>query len=431
MEHEPLPEPPPFPDEGRRRSLRQGSQDRESGVLDAVIDNLPVALFAKDASDDFRFIIWNKKQEQITTIPREKALGNTDAEIFSPESAEYFREVDEAVFQKGRLLEIPEEIIDTEKGGEIYLRTIKVPIKREGRALLVGISEDITERVRHREQLERLNQNLSAKNEELERTQLQLIQAEKLESIGRLAAGVAHEVKNPLALLVMGVEYLSEGVDPDDPNLPVILAEMREAIERADRIVRGLVDFSSDREISRELTDPVELCRHVLLLMRHEITKASVKVEEYFEKSPAWIRVDRNKFEQVLINVMINAIHAMADNAGPRELTITVRSDSLDEVARNEGARTARHFRSGDRVVIIEVKDNGSGIRKEDIGKVFDPFFTTKATGKGTGLGLSVVRKIVELHQGVITLRNRLLERGAVMQITLPAVPPPPSETGS
>ncbi|MCB1062996.1 MAG: PAS domain-containing protein, partial [Verrucomicrobiae bacterium] len=131
-----------------------------------------------------------------------------DHQIFSKESAEYFRQVDESVIKRGKLIDVPEEIVDT-GDGEVWLHTVKVPVddKIGGRTLIVGISEDITERVRAREQLERLNRNLSEKNKELESTQLQLIQAEKMESVGRLAAGVAHEVKNPLALLLMGVEY--------------------------------------------------------------------------------------------------------------------------------------------------------------------------------------------------------------------------------
>ena len=386
--------------------------------LETVIDNLPVALFAKDASDEFRFILWNKKQEEITTIRREKAVGKTDYDIFSKESAEYFREVDESVIRRGRLVNVPEEIVDTERGGEVWLHTVKVPVedKAGGRTLIIGISEDITERVRAREQLERLNRNLTEKNRELEATQLQLIQAEKLESVGRLAAGVAHEVKNPLALLLMGVEYLSDGIVAGDENIPVILTEMREAIDRADKIIRGLVDFSSDRHLALELTELPPLIEHALLLVRHELTRNSVDVDIEFEKSLPKVRIDSAKFEQVLVNLFINAIHATSRRDRPK-LEIVAYSETLRNVPRDEGARTADHLRSGDEVVVLEVKDNGCGISEENLQKVFDPFFTTKATGVGTGLGLSVVRKIVELHGGSIQIRNRLLGGVAVRVI--------------
>ncbi len=380
----------------------------DGAFLHRVLDDLPIALFAKDASNGFRFVLWNKKQEAITTIKKEDAIGKTDEQIFSKESAEYFRKVDEMVVRRGKLVEVQEEIIVTEGAGEIWVHTIKVPVVDEerGRTLVVGISEDITERVQARQQLEHLNANLTAANEELQEIQLQLIQAEKMESVGRLAAGVAHEVKNPLALLLMGVEYLSGGVREGDPNVTYILSEMREAIDRADRIVRGLVDFSSERQLEMEPTDFSDLVQSVLLLLRHELTRGSIGVEIEFEKGLPKVMIDSAKFEQVLVNLFINAIHAMKDAARPT-LEVLIYSDKLGNVTRDEGVRTAGHLRSGDEVVVLEVKDNGSGISTENLEKVFDPFFTTKPTGKGTGLGLSVVRKIVELHGGAIAIENR------------------------
>ena len=389
------------------RSL--GVLPENEAFLEAVIDNLPVAMFVKDADADYRFVLWNKKQEEVTTIRKEKALGKQDKDLFSKDSATYFREVDESVVKRGKMIDVPEEIVDTD-AGEIWLHTVKVPIRDErgGRSLIVGISEDITERVKARAQLEKLNLDLTEKNRELEATQLQLIQAEKMESIGRLAAGVAHEVKNPLALLLMGVEYLSSGVEPDDPNVEEILTEMREAINRADKIIRGLVDFSSERQLALELTELPPLIEQSLLLVRHELTKGGVNVDIEFEKALPQVMIDGAKFEQVLVNLFINATHAMSKTARPK-LEVRVFSEKLEEVPRDEGARTAHHLRSGDEVLILEVKDNGCGISDENLQKIFDPFFTTKATGIGTGLGLSVVRKIIELHGGTISLRNRLL----------------------
>ena len=395
--------------------------------LGTVLDNLPVALFVKDASDDFRMTLWNKKQEWITTIPRERALGKTDYDLFSEESAKYFREVDESVIRTGKPLDVPEEIVDTEEGGEIWLHTTKVPVTDEasGRQLVVGISEDITERIHGRQQLEKLNQNLSQANAELKSTQLQLIQAEKLESIGRMAAGVAHEVKNPLALLLMGVEYLTGGVDPDDSNVEEILKEMREAIGRADHIIRGMVDFSSERQLQLEIADVLPLLEHALLLVRHEVTRNSVEVVTDIENDLPPLKIDHGKFEQILVNLFNNAIHAMSDVPNSR-LEVKAYCTKLGDVPRDQGARTANHLRSGDEVVIIEVSDNGSGISEENLSKIFDPFFTTKATGVGTGLGLSVVRKIVELHRGGIEVENRMLG-GVRVRITL-KVPKPDRE---
>lgn len=390
-------------------------------IVESVLDNLPVAIFAKDATNDFCFVLWNKKQEEVTTLRAEKALGKNDYDLFSQESADYFRSVDKAVIKRGSLMKVPEEIIETKHGREVHLRTVKIPVhhRETGRLLVVGISEDITEQVKSREQLERLNRHLVKANEELQQTQMQLIQAEKLESIGRLAAGVAHEVKNPLALLLLGVDYLAQGIDADDPNVSTILKQMRDAVDRADRIVRGLVDFSSQRALGREPTELGRVVDEVLLLVKHELTRSSVKVNTRIERELPLVFLDMSKFEQVLINLIINAVHAMSES-GAKQLKIRARSELLEDVPRNEGARAREIFRSGDRVVILEIFDNGTGIAPADAGRVFDPFFTTKATGKGTGLGLSVARKIVELHGGMLTLENRSDEPGAVARLLLP-----------
>lgn len=390
-------------------------------IVESVLDNLPVAVFAKDATNGFRFILWNKKQEEVTTLRAEKALGKNDYDLFSQESADYFRSVDKAVIKRGSLMKVPEEIIETKNGREVHLRTVKIPVHDEetGRLLVVGIAEDITEQVKSREQLERLNRHLVETNQELQQTQMQLIQAEKLESIGRLAAGVAHEVKNPLALLLLGVDYLSGGLSPDDPNVERILKQMRDAVDRADRIVRGLVDFSSQRSLSRE---PVQLARvvdEVLLLVKHELTRSSTKVSVRIEKDLPHVFLDMSKFEQVLINLIINAVHAMS-GAESKQIKIRARSESLEDVVKNQGARTREVFRSGDRVVILEIIDNGHGIAPKDANRLFDPFFTTKPTGLGTGLGLSVARRIVELHGGELLLINREKESGAVARLILP-----------
>jgi len=402
---------------------------KQLSLVESVLENLPVAVFAKDANDGFRFVLWNKKQEEVTSLRSEKAIGKTDYDLFSKESADYFRNVDKAVLTRGKLLHVPEEIIEKKGGGEVHLRTVKIPVVEDdtGRRLIVGISEDITEQVKSREQLEHLNRNLSETNRQLQATQMQLIQAEKLESIGRLAAGVAHEVKNPLALLLLGVDYLEGGIETGDPNLERILKQMRDAVQRADRIVRGLVDFSSQRSLTREAMPLHRVIDEMLLLVRHELTRSNTQVCLNVPESLPYVYLDLSKFEQVLINLIINSVHAMADTP-KRRLEIRARAQSLAEVIKNEGARKRDVFRSGDRVVVLEILDNGTGIRSKDQSRIFDPFFTTKATGHGTGLGLSVARKIVELHGGELTIANRDDdETGAVATIVLPTK----LETGS
>ncbi len=379
----------------------EGVSPARHNMLGRVIDNLPIAIFCKDASDDYRFVLWNKMQEEVTGIPREQALGRTDFDLFPREEAEGFRAMDEHVVLTGTTVDIPEEEVQTGAGNKIWLHTVKVQVEDayNSKNLLLGVSEDVTER-------RRLNENLDQTSAELESTQLQLIQAEKMESVGRLAAGVAHEVKNPLAALLLGVDYLDSGILPDDPNLPEIVKEMREAIGRADRIIRGLVDFSSSRKINLVEQDIQPVIGQALLLIRHEIVRGRVEVQTHFQPGLPDVRLDAPKFEQVMVNLLINSIHAMSETERP-ELEISVWSGIAGMEAHDEGARSADRMRVGDRVVFVQIRDNGSGIPPDKLNQIFEPFFTTKPTGVGTGLGLSVVRNIIQLHKGRIEIGNR------------------------
>ena len=386
-----------------------GSADQKSGVLDGsrarrILDSLPLAVFGKDAANEFRFVLWNRKQEEITGISQEEALGKTDFDLFPREDAEAFRKADEAVIADGEAFEIPEEKIDSPTQGVIWLRTLKTALEaRTGKCRwLLGICEDITAQKLAAGELERTSEALQA-------TQLQLIQAEKMESIGRLAAGVAHEVKNPLSLMSMGLDYLKEGIKPDDPNLPVLLGEMSDALERADKIVRGLLDFSSDRGLDLAESDLASLVERGLHLVRYELKKSCVVDIDVEEDLPLVI-ADQGKFEQVLVNVLTNAVHAVEacdEVEAAHRLELRMEKAVVDFEMADEDILGHRRLRIGDPAVLLRLRDTGSGLPEGNADKVFDPFFTTKDTGQGTGLGLSVVRKIISLHGGHISLRAR------------------------
>lgn len=284
--------------------------------------------------------------------------------------------------------------------------------------LIYAVARDITAHKKVEDDLRRYANELEKSNRQLKATQEQLIQAEKMESVGRLAAGVAHEVKNPLAMLLLGVNYLSGGVDPNDPHLPRILTEMTQAITRADRIVRGLVNFSAENRLHLGPVDFRALADDVILMMRHELTRRAVRVDLEVGQDVPPVLADAGRLEQVLVNLITNAIQAMESTEKPRVL-IRARRRVLDDVVRDDGVRTIDHLRDGDEVVVIDVIDSGRGIAPADLPKVFDPFFTTKATGVGTGLGLTVVSRIVDLHRGRVAIRNDPETGGARVSITL------------
>jgi signal transduction histidine kinase len=255
--------------------------------------------------------------------------------------------------------------------------------------------------------------------EKLKSVQMQLIQAEKLESIGRLAAGVAHEVRNPLARVLLGVEYLQGGIDPDDTNIPTVLENMASAVRKADAILQGMLDFSSDRGLQLELRHLNEIIQTVLMLVQHELKTRQIDVDVELEENLPRVRVDAGKLEQVLINVILNSCHALTDRP-VRRLRVRTYASKLENLPPDPGSRIRERLRSGDTAVVVSIEDTGGGIADDKLDKIWDPFYTTKATGMGTGLGLSVVRKIVDLHHGLVTIENQ--GDGAVASIFLKGI---------
>ena len=247
---------------------------------------------------------------------------------------------------------------------------------------------------------------------ELKNTQLQLIQAEKLESIGRLAAGVAHEVKNPLAVIQLGVDYLSKTMR-GNKDATESVHDMGDAVKRADTVIKGLLEFSRPAKPEMAPLDLNNVLEESLLLVKYELTKNSISLDKQLENELPTIELDRNKMKQVFINIFMNAIHAM-DSGGT--LTVKTSSSKLSKENFNLHCKFTEHLKAGDSVVIAEIEDTGTGIPEDKIDKLFDPFFTTKPTGVGTGLGLSITMGIIDLHKAAINIMNRN-EGGACVSI--------------
>jgi signal transduction histidine kinase len=265
-------------------------------------------------------------------------------------------------------------------------------------------------------QMERLRAThlaLVQTHEELKAAQMRLIQNAKLESVGRLAAGVAHEVKNPLAVIQLGVDHLTNTVK-GDTGLAETVQDMEDAIQRADTVIKGLLDFSRSEQLTLAPADVNAVLEETLLLVKHELTRNHVTVERDFAEQLPHVRLDRNKLKQVFINLFMNAIQAMGSNGGT--LGVRTRRQRLTAAAAEEGGGAPRGFRAGDDVIVVDVEDTGTGIPEDKLDKLFDPFFTTKAVGSGTGLGLSVSLKIIELHGAAIRIGNRQTQ-GAVARI--------------
>lgn len=250
----------------------------------------------------------------------------------------------------------------------------------------------------------------------LQETQGQLIRVEKMNIVGSIASGVAHEVKNPLATILYGIEYLDSTLKDRNEKIDLTLRSMREATRKANNIIKDLLDFASLSDIKKANHQIDQVIDHALNLTHHQCEKNNIRVvKEFFPDIPL-IKIDVNRIEQVIVDLVLNAILAMH-----KEGTLTIRTfvkkfESSDAVNPGDPENV---IKPGTQVVIADFEDTGSGIRKEDMSRVFDPFFTTRRARGGVGLGLSIARTIILNHGGLICLSN-LPKRGARARLIFP-----------
>ena len=316
-------------------------------------------------------------------------------------------------------------------------RTILRPLRQAMGAAEAIADGDLARRLPPGDTLEMANlaSSVNRMTDRLIDDRVHLLRAEKLASIGRLAAGVAHEIGNPLGA-INGYTHLLRQPSLSPTDAQDALAGLERESARVDRIVRGLLDYARARPSSEQSTtvDVNDTARNVIELL----TTQGVLKHIDLELSPAAERTaiagDRHELEQVLVNLVLNAVDAMD---GKGSLSIIVRRTTNAELrlgGRRENAdgprlhppsaRTLHWLEStrAENVVMIAVTDSGPGIPDEDADRVFEPFFTTKDPGKGTGLGLAIVARAVENFGGTIWV-SRAREGGAAFRMLMPVVP--------
>lgn len=385
------------------RKVAEEQLVKSEAFYHSLVETLPQHIIRKDLNERFTFA--NQRFCQLVGKPLADVVGKTDFDFFNPDLASKYQNDDRFVIRTGKTFETVEEN-QTPGGEKRYVNVIKTPIHDpKGRIIgIQGIFWDITEKRRAEEQLKRANEDLRRASETLKNAQQQLIQAAKMESIGTLAAGVAHEVKNPLATLTMGLNYLDKNISGKDANVEMVLKEMRDAITRADKITRGLLDFSAARQLDVRSEQLNSILEQTLVLLRHELNKQQIELVTQFAPDLPPVAIEKNQIQQVFVNVFMNAIQAMP---GGGKLVVSTARKRLARLPHGEGSRSSDRLLLGDDVVVTEISDSGPGIPAEHLSQIFDPFFTTKPTGVGTGLGLPVSRKIVELHGGTMDVSNR------------------------
>ena len=371
-------------------ALRTRQNDDQRRFIERIIDSLPVGLYVVDR--EYRVQAWNRKRESgMQGVSREEAIGKSVFEILHRQPAESLRKEFDEVFRNGRIQTVHME--STASGDARTFRISKIPMRLTDAGIthVIAIGEDVTE---WREAQERF------------------AHAEKLAAIGQLAAGVMHEINNPLATIAACAESLTMRLDDmrhDDRRVDAARAP-RDAdeylkiidneVHRCKRIIDGLLDFSRPKPVTKSSTAINEVVEHTLFLVKHHARFKKMRVETVLAEQIEHVTANREQLVQVFMALLINAVDAM-DEQG----TITIKTH------RGRGARDA---------VVAEVIDEGVGIPRADTSKIFEPFFTTKAPGRGTGLGLSICYGIISDHGGRIEV-DSTPGAGSTFRILLPA----------
>ena len=353
--------------------LDESAMERQRELIEAVLNNLPNMVFAKDYNKNLSLILFNKAGEKLLGVNAANLIGKNDHDLFPKQEADFFSSKDREVFSKKETLKIDQEIIST-PSGQRYLRTYKVPTYRHDGTpdLLIGISTDITDEVKMQESLD------------AERAKS--MHTAKLASLGELAAGVAHEINNPLAIISGNIPLLKRFKD-DPEKLNEKLEAVKSSVERITKIVNGL------RKFSRTSNDNSHTKHKLMKLVDEVVVLTDVKAKrfatpiEWELTSNSEISCDPFEIQQVVINLINNAVDAVQ----------SMQDKWVKVKLFDEGSQ-----------VVLQVIDSGPGISADVEQKLFQPFFTTKAVGEGTGLGLSISKGICEQHGATLTLNRKV-----------------------
>ncbi|MBA3443419.1 MAG: PAS domain-containing protein [Gemmatimonadales bacterium] len=355
--------------------------DEQRRFTGLIIDSLPVGLYVVDR--EYRIQIWNRQREVgAPGLRRDEVVGRQVFEVLTRQPAKELRAEFDRVFQTGEVIQAE---LDVTLGGELRsFRLTKIPMRLDGDEIthVITIGEDVTQS---------------------RRIQGQIMQSEKLAAIGQLAAGVMHEINNPLATISACVAAITARLDrasgAERPAVEEYLELIDKEVDRCSRIVDGLLDFSRPKGKAKGRVVLNALVDETLFLMKHHQRFKHLTVARQLDVTLPATRGNAEQLTQVLMALMLNAVDAMDDRG---RLTV----------------RTGRSPSRGDEVV-MEIEDNGIGIPRADQSKIFEPFYTTKPPGRGTGLGLSICYGIVEDHQGRIEVDSQP-GRGTTFRVFLP-----------
>jgi len=359
------------------------AREENRKFTEAVLDALPLSLYVVDG--DYKIVTWNKQREVGELgVPRDLAIGRDVFDVLDKYPQGRVREEFERAFRTGRIERIEQQTVANDGSTKHWLIS-KIPMKAaESNEVthVISVGEDVTVRV---EAIHAMNR------------------AEKLAAVGRLAAGIVHEINNPLATIAACAESLEQRVEEGAFNasdsvhdLSEYLGLIKSEAFRCKTITTDLLDFSRVRTGERSPVDAGDIVRSAANLISHQKRGRNVPQELDIESDLPLVSADAGQIQQAVIALATNAIDAMPEG----------------------GTLIFRVSQRGNRV-LIEVEDTGHGIPPGDVSKIFEPFFTTKEVGKGTGLGLAVCYGIVSEHGGRISVHSSV-GKGTTFSIFLP-----------
>ena len=228
------------------------------------------------------------------------------------------------------------------------------------------------------------------------------LQEQKMKELEVIAHRIAHEIKNPLAIILQGVEYLKDKLKAADGNVLQVLKFMGNSIIRADNVIEGLLEFASLPQFVMQPQDLNVVMEKTLSVMQTELDRYRIRVDKQLAIDLPLVKIDKKRMEQVFVNILLNALQAMPEGGA---LNIET------------GLKSGPEKR---KTVFIEIMDTGTGIPKESLERVFNLFFTTKREKGSRGLGLAISRQIMRTHGGGIAIENRVGSPGVKVTLTLP-----------
>lgn len=374
------------------RTTRQVEEERR--LTARIIDALPLGLYVVDR--EYRIQAWNSNREMgFQGVSREHAMGKLIFEVLHRQPAEALRAEFDEVFTTGRMQQFN---IDSEaSGSRRTYRITKIPMRLEDGVVthVISIGEDITDWTAAQERW---------------------AQSEKLAAIGQLAAGVMHEINNPLATVAVCAEGLSlrledlrrAGCDVP-PSMDEFTRTIEQEVQRCKRITDTLLTFSRPKPVEKHPTDLNRVIEQALFLVQHHARFKQLRVQTILAPALAPVPANSEQLIQVIMALLINAADATNDEGS---ITIRTRRGSSDSEA-----------------AIAEVIDDGTGIPRSELPKIFEPFYTTKPAGRGTGLGLSVCYSIIAAHGGRIEV-DSAVGAGSTFRILLPGENAPARPAG-